>query len=66
MIGVSTHIATLHRNQTLNAIAIGVTIVVGGFTIYYLVHQTKLLKMQIAQHEAKRNGGHTTGKKEDS
>lgn len=54
MVGVGTHIATLHRNQTLNAIAIGVTIIAGGFTIYYLVHQTKLLKLQIAQHEAKK------------
>lgn len=54
--GVPT-VAAIHRNQTLNAIAICVTIAVGGFTIYYLVHQTKLLKMQIDKHEADRNGG---------
>jgi hypothetical protein len=59
MVGVGAHITTLHRNQTLNAIALGVTIVVGGFTIYYLMHQTKLLKLQISQHE-KKNGNKTT------
>jgi hypothetical protein len=48
-------IAAIHKNQTLNALAIGITIIVGGFTIYYLVHQTKLLKLQIDKHEAEQN-----------
>lgn len=43
-------VATIHKNQTLNAIAILTTIVVGGFTIYYLVQQTKFLKLQIDKH----------------
>jgi hypothetical protein len=55
MTGVSSHIAALHKNQTLNAIALVTTIVVGGFTLYYLMHQTKLLKLQIEKHEAERN-----------
>jgi len=48
-------IAAVQKNQTLNALAIGITIVVGGFTIYYLVHQTRLLKLQIDKHEAEQN-----------
>lgn len=58
-------IATVHRNQTLNAVAILTTIVVGGFTIYYLVQQTKYLKLQIDKH-IKQNGdpnGHKTNEK---
>lgn len=52
----SPNIAALHKNQTLNAIAILTTIVVGGFTIYYLVQQTKYLRLQIEKHEAQKNG----------
>ncbi len=40
-----------HKNQHLNAVAIIVTIAVGAFTLYYLVHQTKLLRLQIDKHE---------------
>lgn len=59
MTGVSAHISALHKNQTLNAIALVTTIVVGGITIYYLVHQTKLLKLQIEKHEAERKSDGT-------
>ena len=48
---VATSVAASHKNQALNAIALLSGIVVAGFTIYYLVHQSKLLKLQIAAHE---------------
>lgn len=47
-------IAALHKNQTLNAIAILTTIVVGGFTIYYLVKQTKYIQLQMDKHVDKK------------
>lgn len=49
---MSATVAVSHRNQTLNGIAIGLTIAVGVFTIYYLYNQTKLVKLQIDKHEA--------------
>ena len=49
-------IAAISKNQTLNAVAIVVTIAVGSLTLYYLYHQTKLIKMQIDKHEAQKNG----------
>lgn len=56
MQATSPSIATIHKNQSLNAIAILVTIAVGSLTLYYLYHQTKLIKMQIDKHEAEKNG----------
>jgi len=52
MTAPGTTIITTGESKTLNTIALGLGLVVGVLTVYYLVTQTKLIKMQIAKHEA--------------
>lgn len=50
-------LSAIHKNQTLNAIALLTTILVGGFTIYYLVRQSKYLELQIDKHVKEHGDG---------
>lgn len=40
-----------HKNDTLNTLALGVSLVAGLLTIVYLANQTHMLRLQIKKHD---------------
>ncbi len=49
-------VITTTDNRAVNLIAVTLAITVSVITIYYLLHQTKLVKIQLDEHKNKPNG----------
>jgi hypothetical protein len=49
-------IITTSDSKAINVIAVTLAITVSVITIYYLLHQTKLVKLQLAEHKNSPNG----------